>query len=104
MVWTAKHPDNGPVIVGLYDDATIYRFMPDLTEKVRPFIAKARVENCHLVPESRQTFEVIRSRIGFPGMAAAWFPALHATGPAHDILDAVARHLPTIRHCDHAGK
>jgi Arc/MetJ-type ribon-helix-helix transcriptional regulator len=97
VVWTARHPVRGPVIVGLYDDATVFRFMPGLTDGVRPFIAKARVGNCHLLPEARRTFGIVQKQKGFPGMAAAWFPGLHADGPAKEMLDDVKDYLPSIR-------
>lgn len=97
VVWTARHPVRGPVIVGLYDNATIFRFMPGLTDDVRPFIAKAQVENCHLIPESERTFEIVQKQKGFPGMAAAWFPGIHADGPAKNMLDNIADYLPRIR-------
>jgi Arc/MetJ-type ribon-helix-helix transcriptional regulator len=101
VVWTARHPFRGPVIVGLYDDATIYRFMPGLSDCVRPFIAKARVENCHLIPESDRTFGIVQKQKGFPGMAAAWFAGLHADGPAREMLDDIADYIPRIRRYSH---
>lgn len=104
IVWTARHPVRGPVVVGLYDAATVYRFMPGLTDNVRPFIAKAKAGDCHLVPEQARTFEVIQKQKGFPGMAAAWFPGLHADGPAKDMLAAVADYLPTVRRFSFAGE
>lgn len=103
VIWTARHPDRGPVIVGLYDNATVFRYMPP-DEPVRPFIAKARAEDCHLVPVSRRSFDVIQKRKGFPGMAAAWFPGLHADGPAKEMLDDLADYLPTIRQYTHTGE
>lgn len=102
VVWTARHPFRGPVIVGLFDDATLYRYMPP-DEPVRPFIARARVADCHLVPPDRRSFEIIHKRKGFPGMAAAWFPGQHADGPAKEMLAGVAAYLPTIRGFDFSG-
>jgi len=103
IVWTARHPVRGPVIVGLYDDATVFRLMPG-QGGARPYIAKARVADCHLVPESRRSFDIIQKRKGFPGMAAAWFPGLHADGPAKDMLDGVASYLPSVRQYSHTGQ
>ena len=99
VIWTARHPFRGPVIVGLYDEATVYRFMP----MVRLHIAKARVESCHLVPEGIRDFQVTHKVKGFPGMAAAWFPQEHQEGPAKDMLAAVAGYLPTIRRYTYQG-
>lgn len=103
VIWTARHPDRGPVIVGLYDNATVFRYMPP-DEPVRPFIAKARTEDCHLVPVARRSFDIIQKRKGFPGMAAAWFPGLHAEGPAQAMLADVSAYLPTIRQYTHTGE
>lgn len=103
IIWTARQPLHRPVVVGLYEDATVYRLMPGLGA-ARPFIAKARVGNCHLVPENLRTFEVIQKRKGFPGMAAAWFPGFHADGPASEMLESAADYLPTIRQYSHSGE
>jgi hypothetical protein len=100
VIWTARKPGQGPVIVGLYDDATVFRFMPPDTEDYRPFIAKAAAKNCRLLPVSRRTFDVIHKQKGFPGMAAAWFPGEHENGPAHDMLAAVSEYISTIRKFD----
>ncbi len=102
VIWTARRPYARPVIVGLYENATVFRFMGS-GELVRPFIAKARSEDCHLVPPNLRTFEITQKRKGFPGMAAAWFPGLHAGGPARDMLAAVATYLREIRRYDNAG-
>jgi hypothetical protein len=102
IVWTARHPVRGPVIVGLFDDATVFRLMPGLGGE-RPYIAKARVAGCHLVPVARRSLDIIQKRKGFPGMAAAWFPGLHADGPAKDMLAGVADYLQVVRQYDHLG-
>jgi len=103
VIWTARHPERGPVIVGLFDGATVYRYMPP-DEPVRPFIAKARVADCHLVPVSQRTFDITQKQKGFPGMAAAWFPAQHQDGPARDMLVAVAAYLPSVHRYSHTGE
>jgi 5-methylcytosine-specific restriction protein A len=100
VVWTARRPGEGPVIVGLYDNATVLRSMPRESEDYRPFIAKARASDSRLLPTSRRTFAVIHKKKGFPGMAAAWFPGEHEAGPAHDFLMSVAEYIPTIRKFD----
>lgn len=97
VIWTARHPMNGPVIVGMYDNATVLRFMPPADNDERPFITKARVEHCHLVPSIRRDFQVPQKQRGFPGMAAAWFPGMHKSGPAKDFLPTVAEYLPIVR-------
>lgn len=100
VIWTAKEPRQGPVIIGIYDSATVFRVMPPDSGEVRPFIAKARTKDCRLLPVSRRTFAVIQKRKGFPGMAAAWFPGEHKAGPARDFLAAVADYIPTVRKFD----
>src|SRR6185369_7550564 len=102
VVWTAKHPLGGPVIVGLYDNAVIYRLMV-ADDAGRPFITKARVEDCHLVPETDRTFQIIQKQEGFPGMASAWFPGLHLHGPAKDLLFSAAAYIQKIRKYSYAG-
>jgi hypothetical protein len=103
VVWTAKRPGYGPVVVGLFDDAIVSRYMSGLTSDHRPSIARARVANCHLVPEGRRTFQVPHTRKGFPGMGAAWFAGRHADGPAAEMLAELAHHLPTDRRYSHTG-
>ncbi len=100
VVWTARKPYRDPVIVGLYDNATVLRFMPPYDGKERVFIAKARAEDCRLVPTPQRTFSVIHKKKGFPGMAAAWFPGEHQNGPARDFLGAVAECIGAIRRLD----
>lgn len=97
VIWTARKPDNGPVIVGLYDNATVLRFIPPYLGDERVFIAKARAENCRLIPADRRRFAVIQKKKGYPGMAAAWFPGEHREGPAREFLAEVADYLPFIR-------
>jgi hypothetical protein len=100
VVWTAKRPDHGPVIVGLYDNATVLRFMPPHEGKERVFIANARTEDCRLVPISERTFAVIHKQKGFPGMASAWFPGEHQNGPARDFLARAADYIAALRGLD----
>ncbi|MCF4166644.1 hypothetical protein L2U69_13400 [Zavarzinia compransoris] len=97
VVWTAKRPYSGPVVVGLYDRATVLRYMPPFDGTKRVYIAKARAEDCRLVPKHDRIFSVIHKQKGFPGMAAAWFPGEHDNGPAHDFLENLAEYLPVIR-------
>ncbi len=101
-MWTARHPFKGPVIVGLYDDATVFRFMPPDGDE-RPFIAKAPIDHCHLVPAGRRDFQIPHKQRGFPGTAAAWFPGIHQDGPAKDFLATAGEYLPTIRRYTYQG-
>lgn len=96
IIWTARNPERGPVIVGIYEAATVYRFMPGQGES-RPFISKARASNCRLVPQKERTFDVIHKVKGFPGMAAAWFPGLHADGPAKQFLISAEKYIATLK-------
>ena len=90
-------------MVGLYDNATVYRFMPTLEEGGHRYIAKARIEDCHLVPEERRSFLVGQRQKGFPGMAAAWFPGIHQNGPASALLASTAEYLPQVRQYSYRG-
>lgn len=96
VVWTARRPGHGPVLVGLYDNATAYRFMPPLGEE-RPFIVKSRAEDCRLLPVADRKFTVVQKKKGFPGMAAAWFPGEHRNGPARTFLTEAAEYIQVIR-------
>jgi hypothetical protein len=100
VIWTAKQPGQGPVIVGLYDNATVFRFMPPDSPDERPFIAKARTGDCRLVPITQRGFSIFHKKRGFPGMAAAWFPGEHQAGPARDFLTEVAGYISSIRRHD----
>ena len=95
VIWTARRPYHSPVIVGVYEDATVYRFMQQ-TPAGQHFIAKARADDCHLVPDARRDFIVQQKMKGFPGQAAAWFPGLHQDGPAHDFLVKAADYVQSI--------
>ena len=100
VVWTERKPAEGPVIVGLYDRATVFRSMPPESPGTRPFIARARAQDCRLVPAVSRNFAVIHKRKGFPGMAAAWFPGEHQNGNARDLLEEVAEYLPIVRRME----
>ncbi len=103
IVWTARKPNDRPVIVGLYDNATVFRSMPPQSDDQRLFIAKARASDCRMVPTASRTFDVIQKQKGFPGMAAAWFPGEHQNGPASTFLAQVAEYLPSVRKFDPVG-
>jgi hypothetical protein len=101
VVWTARKPHGKPLVVGLYDNAIVLRFMPPYNGKERVYIAKARAENCRLVPTPQRTlFPVTHKQKGFPGMAAAWFPGEHQNGPARDFLADVSEYIGDIRRLD----
>jgi len=97
VIWTARRPQWGPVVVGLYDDAVVFRNMPPQAEGVPLFIAKARAPDCRLIPVKDRTIEVTRNKKGFPGMAAAWFPGEHEHGPAASMLERIAPGIEEIR-------
>lgn len=100
VIWTARRPYRDRVIIGLYDNSTVFRFMPLYNGRERVFIAKARAKDCRLLPTPQRTFTVIHNQKGFPGMAAAWFPGEHQAGPARDFLAAVSEYIRIIRKLD----
>lgn len=82
VVWCAIHPDRGTVVVGWYEDATIYRYLEELPvtpvsglERYYRFSCKA--EDAYLLPEEERTFKIGRASKdgvgkGF-GQSNIWF-------------------------------
>jgi 5-methylcytosine-specific restriction protein A len=76
VVWVAKSPSDGTVIVGWYDDATVYRHCqppPEGSGRRREgrqewgHRVAARAENCTLLPPERRDFPIPRGRKGAMG-------------------------------------
>lgn len=80
VVWVSTSPALGPVIVGWYRKATVFRDSQQAPEKVgrqyngEPILyrAKARVEDSFLIPVERRTFSVPRGKGGM-GQANVWY-------------------------------
>lgn len=81
VVWVATSPSRGPVAVGWYNNATVYRerqYPPKGSGRERSgtqewgYRARARVEDCKLLPENQRTFRVPRGKGGM-GQANVWY-------------------------------
>lgn len=63
IVWCALNPDGKTVIVGWYENATVYRdyqdsMMTAVTGLERCYFAKALAEDCYLLPEDERTYVI----------------------------------------------
>jgi 5-methylcytosine-specific restriction protein B len=98
VVWVSTSPTHGPVIVGWYRDATLFRDYQEPPKgagrthegKAIGFYATAKVEDCVLLPEEARTFAVLRGKGGM-GQSNVWY----ADQPEHDtfkqqVLDYIA--------------
>ena len=66
VVWCALNPDGETVIVGWYENATVYRYYQDsmmtpLTGLDRIYFTKALAEDCYLLPEDERTYTIGRA-------------------------------------------
>lgn len=80
VVWTARQPSGGTVIVGWYTNATLFRDYQQPPEdsgreyqgeKIE-YIASTKVEDAVLLPSERRTFPVPRGKSGM-GQANVWY-------------------------------
>ena len=66
VVWCALNDKNETVIVGWYENATVYRYYQDSVVTPifgidRWYFTKAKAENCYLLPESSRSFVIGRA-------------------------------------------
>lgn len=81
VIWTARRPEGGTVVVGWYKDATIYRHYKKFTST--PALHKknglggyrilARTENTKLLQIDERTFLIPRRTKGSFGQSNVWF-------------------------------
>jgi hypothetical protein len=85
VVFIAKRPGVGQVVVGWYRNATVfhktYRVrrgkIRGMDEGRRSFVCTADMADAHLLPEKERTLEVPSApagNIGFPGQSNVWYP------------------------------
>lgn len=97
VVFIAKRPGVGQVIVGWYRNATVfhrqYRVrrggIPGLSGAQRHFLCVADAADACLLPEDKRTFEVPSAPAGhkgFPGQSNVWYPTNHADNPAVQVF------------------
>lgn len=87
VIWTAKRPQEGTVVVGWYKDATVHResqeFRSSFPHKKKHHIEDYRIEtlenNAKLLPIEQRTLEVPRGKGGM-GQSNVWY----ADKPNHE--------------------
>ncbi len=81
VVWCALNPSGETVIVGWYENATVYRYyqssMATPFGLERDYFTKAKSEDCYLLPESKRTYVIGRASVqgtgrGF-GQSNLWY-------------------------------
>ena len=82
VVWVAKSPSNGTVIVGWFKNATVYRdcqLPPEGSGRKREgrqewgYRVSAKEEDCRLLPTERRVFRVPRGGKGAMGQSNVWY-------------------------------
>lgn len=92
VVFIARKPGVGQVVVGWYRNATVFHqqyrarrgTIPGMNEGVRHFLCVANAESVRLIPEEERTFEVPyapNGHKGFPGQSNVWYPMSHTDKP-----------------------
>lgn len=88
VVFIARRPSGGQVVIGWYRNATVFHkqyrarrgSIPGMNETVRRFLCVAGAEDVRLLPEDERTFEVPYAPAGFkgfPGQSNVWYPSPH---------------------------
>ncbi len=79
VVWTAKHPDDGVVIVGWYKNATVYQGLQTSPiqwrkdEKTAIYNISASFNDATLLPIEKRDFPIPRKQEGFMGQRNIWY-------------------------------
>ena len=103
VVFIARRPGFGQVVVGWYRNATVfhrqYRVrrgrIPGMDETMRHYLCTADVTNVRLLEEDERTFGVPYAPAGhegFPGQSNVWYPGHHVDQPG---VGAFVRRLRT---------
>jgi hypothetical protein len=82
VVWTARRPGGGRVIVGWYDGARVFATYQERSETAETravgsplyYIVAARTAACRLLKLDERVFLIPQGQKGFPGQAASFFP------------------------------
>jgi len=81
VIWTAKRPEGGTVVVGWYKDATVFReyqnfkSVPTLHSKngLGGYRIHAQAENAKLLPVDERTYQIQRKTQGSIGQSNVWY-------------------------------
>lgn len=104
VIWTARRPVGGTVVVGWYEDATVYRYLQRFTKMsalhkkhgIDSYRVKAEASNGRLLPIDERTFAVPKGVKGGMGQANVW----HADTPGNkELLEALKKLLTCFRPC-----
>jgi len=101
VVFIARRPGHGQVVVGWYRNATVFHrqyrvrrgAIPGMNETVRHFLCVADQASARLLTEDQRTFEVPYAPAGykgFPGQSNVWYPENNLQKPG---VDAFVRRL-----------
>jgi hypothetical protein len=109
VVFFARRPGYGQVIVGWYRDATVFHrqylvrrgHIPGMDEVGRHYVCMVDAPGATLLPEPARTFEVPSAPSGakgFPGQANVWYPGHHLDRPeVRRFVASVRRYLGSRR-------
>ena len=92
VVFIARRPGIGQVVVGWYRNATVFHrqyrvrrgSIPGMNETMRSFLCVADAHSTRLLPAEDRTFEVPYAPAGFkgfPGQSNVWYPSIHTDKP-----------------------
>lgn len=95
VVFIARRPRVGQVVVGWYRNATVFHreyrvrrgTIPGMSETMRRFLCVADASSVRLLAEEDRTFGVPYGPAGykgFPGQSNVWYPEHHAGNPGVD--------------------
>jgi len=93
VVFIARRPGFGQVVVGWYRNATVFHqqyrvrrgSIPGMNEAKRHFLCVADADSARLLPEDDRTFEVPYAPAGFkgfPGQSNVWYPSKNTDQPS----------------------
>lgn len=112
IVWTARRPEGGTVVVGWYRNARIYRYHQEQTSTKKAiyrtnklkgwFLAETRKRDAHIIESENRWFEIPRARpgeVGGMGQSNVWYADGMEREPWYKSLrKAIARNVePQIR-------
>jgi hypothetical protein len=107
VVFIAKRPGVGQVVIGWYRNATVFHKLyavrrgriEGMDALERPYLCFCDVQNVHLLPEDDRSFSVPSAPAGnkgFPGQSNVWYPANNLEFP--DVAAFVPRLRKYISH------
>lgn len=101
VVWVARNPTGGSIIVGWYEHATAYRYWQELPEKTRDngltyqgYWFRAKEEDCVLLPVKERSFEIPKATRDLKGQGMGqsnvWYANADAAAPLKQrVLDYI---------------